>query len=590
MISSIYWRESGWLWLSLLPVVLLLISRFGIGRKLTGVVDSALLPWVVSTQKRHENTAVKILLALAWGFFCIALAGPRTPQWIPPELRPANSSLMVILDLSASMQAGDLRPDRKSVAGRQIKYWINHAAPNMNIGLAVFAGHGHLLLPVTSDRKLVNYFLEDLDALQLPTLGNNLAEALLLSVDALQGKPGKKSILLISDGDLGAQSMARATSIITKLLPKNNIQLYIAGVGGSEPVALPAGLVDQLLAETKTILTRRESANLIELARAGGGEYWPLESIHETPLVKLLEVPTPRIKPDASAMILWDEWFGLPLLVAILLLFLVLQRSSRRQRVPGNIIVLCLLLPIFLSATPASATTPAETALENHDYRNARRLFEKEKGFPARFGEGVACYRLKDYLCSRQAFSQAAWLATTPTERGRAVYNLGNSHFQLGEFADAIVLFKEARRDGVPEKYTKRNLDFATDLAESVKNYLTHIEMTKRRADWLSNARDIPEGLLDRLTEGITLKAEKANSKLLKTLGKEKYRALVRQGVARAFGKPATTASTPATWSAASKSLPPESTVGLLNRLLPLEAGLNVVPAIPYRLEGERPW
>lgn len=595
--SSLYWREASWLWLSLAPLLFVLPYRFGQRKKLERIADPDLLPWVLDKKSSQSNRLPTLMLLLAWIMFCIALAGPRTPRWIPPELRPADSSLMIILDLSASMQAGDLRPNRKSAAIDQIRYWVEHGDQKVNIGLAVFAGHGHLLLPITSDYQLVEHYLKDLDALRLPTLGNNLAEALAHSIDNLQDQPGKKSILVLTDGDLGRQSLNKARVMVSTQLSENAVQLALIGVGGAEKVALPAELSTLLLNENKTILTRRENAQLLELANAtDNGHYWLMESVRQMPLDELLDIPAPRIQPDAKAQVLWDEWFNLPLLIGMGFLFLAFHFSNRSKHQATLGLSIGLLIGCassgLLFPEPASADITAATKyLDQGDYAEARKLLEQEKGYKARYLEGVACYRLEDYSCARQAFAQAAWLAETPKQRGRAAFNLGNAHFQLGEFRDAIVLYQQAAKEGIEPKAVARNLDFAIELADSMKKYLIHLEMQKQRANRLANARDIPEEMLDKLALDITTRAERQNSKLLRKLGKEKYLELVREGVARKLGKPVENKETErAVWLSSNKSLPPDSTIGLLNRLLPLETGLNVIPKTPYRLEGERPW
>jgi tetratricopeptide (TPR) repeat protein len=444
------------------------------------------------------------------------------------------------------------------------------------------------LLPPTIDHKLALHLLRDLDALQLPTLGNNLAEALQYSITALQDATGKKSIFLLSDGDIEPAAIREAATLIEAVLIKEGISLFIAGTGGVEKVALPAALVPPALADNRTILTRREEGRLLQLAEAANGQYYPMEKIVERDLPELLQLPVIIISAGESERVLWNEWFGIPLLVGLLLLFAGLHFSCRiNNRLATSL--LFLVMPVLIADHPAMAAVSAEEVLASGDYRQAKTLFMQQEGYSARFGEGTACYRLKDFLCARQAFSRAAWEAGNSKDRGRAAFNLGNTHFQLGEFEEAAVLFAEAERNGVPARIARRNHEFAIELAISVRKYLTHIELTKRKADWMANARDIPEGLLNRLTEGITFENDKSRMALLKTLSREQLDQLLRRGVARALGKSVAGSGRERAW-AATESLPPESIIGLFNRLLPLEAGLNVVPETPYAIEGQRPW
>jgi Ca-activated chloride channel family protein len=584
-LSALYWRESTWLWAILLPVVLPLLTAMGQRRKLSTIIDAALLPWVQEKSSAQTRRPQRLLLLLAWLLFITALAGPRTLQWVPPELRAATSHVVAIIDFSASMRADDMRPTRRDAAITLLDGILARSSENTDIGLVVFAGHGHLLLPPTRDHELLKTLASRLGALRTPTLGNNLAAALEIAADTLNEKTGYRAILLFSDGDMEKTAVASAQTIVEKKLRPENIHLFTIGFGGTEKVALPASLATEVLQENRTVLTRQEKTTLQQLASSGNGDYMAANQLANASLAEIVKLPLPRLDTKDQGNVLWTEWFSLPLIVGLGLLVAAVVRPAT---IPSSVVVLLFLLSI--QARDANATPAPEVLLKNGEFAAARDIFSRQKGYHARFGEGIACYRLEAWSCARQAFSRAAWLAHNDHDRGRAAFNLGNSHFQLGEFEEAAVLFDEANKLGVDPAATQRNLEFADELADALQKYRIHLEMVKKKADWMANARDIPEGLLERLTEGIWLKLEKSRPGIIRQLGREKLNQLIQQGVARALGiAPSTTRKTIA-WSGNSASLPPENSIGLFNRLLPLEAGLGAIPKIPYRLEGQRPW
>ena len=583
--SALYWRESAWLWAIVLPLVLPLLTAMGQRRKLSKIIDSALLPWVQERSTARARRPQRLLLLLAWMLFVTALAGPRTLQWVPPELRAASSSVVAIVDFSASMLADDMRPTRRDAAIALLGRIIGRGNENTAIGLVVFAGHGHLLLPPTRDHPLLKSLVSELGALQPPTLGNNLAAALEMAADTLHKKDGYRAILLLSDGDLGNAAIAAARAIVEKKLRPNNIRLFTIGFGGTEKVALPAALANDVLQENRSILTRQEKATLQQLASAGDGDYLSANQLSDASLAAIASLPSPRLDIKDQGNVQWTEWFSLPLFAGLAILIAAVLRPATIASV-----TFVPLLLLAMQGKEATATPSPEELLNNGDSATAREIFSHQKGYRARFGEGVACYRLEDWLCARQAFSRAAWLAHNDHERGRAAFNLGNSHFQLGEFEEASVLFDEANKLGVNPAATRRNLEFANELADALQKYKTHLELVKKKADWMANARDIPEGLLERLTEGIWLKLEKSRPGIIRQLGREQVNKLIQNGVARALGIAPETTREAVAWSGNSSSLPPENSIGLFNRLLSLEAGLGAIPETPYRLEGQRPW
>ncbi len=579
--TALYWREAAWLWASLLPLLLPPVTLLQRHRRLTRLIDPPLLPWAEAPGGGSTGRWRPGALALAWVLLCIALAGPRTPRWVPPELRPAAGSVVAVLDFSASMRARDLQPDRRQHAVEALSHWLARSRGRPALGLVVFAGDAHPLLPPTNDTALLRHFLEALPQVEPPTLGNALADALTTAAGMLRQREGERVVLLLSDGDIEAAVRQRAIDTIASMLKPRQIRLVVVGIGGPEKVALPAALANDLSGTSQAVLTRRETAVLKHLAKAAGGHYLPLEQVGQRGLDDVAGLPPPRIDPADAGRVVWQEWFGLPLVAALALLMVALGPSPR---------VAALLVAALLPPPPAAADS-GMAALQRGDHATARTLFAQRQGYRARLGEGIACYRLQDWLCARQAFAQAAWLARNDRERGRAVFNLGNAHFQLGEFEEAAVLFDQARALGVPASAAERNLAFANELAESLRKYHRHLAAVQRKADWLAQARDIPDDLLERMTEGLWLKLEQARPGIIRELGREKVRTLIRNGVARALGiAPETTTATNAGWAANTTSQAPRDTAGLLDRLLPLEAGLGAPPAKPYRREGLRPW
>ena len=584
--SALYWRDALWLWAIALPLALPLLALRSQRQRLARIIEPALLPWALDPS-RHHGGARRRLLFLAWALLCVALAGPRTVAWAPPEVRPADASVAVVIDFSASMAASDLRPTRRQAAIDSLRQWLDQSRQPPAIGLFVYAGRAHQILPPTSDRRLVDHFLSRLDRLATPTLGNDLAGAIELAADALKRHEGFRSLLLLSDGDMEPAALDSAIAAIEQAVPDADIHLTVVGLGGAEKVALPAALASEVLQQDRAVLTRRETASLKALASAGGGRYLPAESLRGQEIDTIATLPVARIDPDDAGRVLWNEWFALPLLAAIGLLLLALRGSG------GTTAALALMLFSggVLWQQPLLAAVSAEELLAQGDYAAARERFARQKGFRARFGEGIACYRLKDWTCARQAFARAAWLAPDDATRGRAAFNLGNAHFQLGEFEEAAVLFEQAGRFGAPAGPVRRNLEFANDLAESLRKYRIHLEMVQRKAERLAAARDIPEGLLEKMTEGVWLDLQNNRPDIIRRLGRERVRQLIHEGVARSLGiAPKSTPPNRQQWTGNNRSRQPKDSIGLLNRLLPLEAGIGAVPERPYRLEGARPW
>lgn len=587
----LYWREPLCLLATLLPLLAWLWTWHRQRRSWARIADPPLRPWVEAPAGGRGRNLPRLALLGAWLLLCVALAGPRTPRSIPPELQE-RAAVMAVIDLSASMGAIDERLDRRGRAQALLAEWTLRMPEQLRFGLIVYAGHAHRLLPPTADRDLARHFVASLDSLRLPTMGNALADALELAGDSLLGVEAARHVVLLSDGDLGAQAQGLAEGA-AGAWPEARIDLHVVGLGGAEAVGVPRTATEPLRIDGQRIVSRREAAWLRRLAERAGGHYHPAENLHQQTLAELLELPPPRLDARQQEGVVWREWFALPLATGILLLLWASRGSPSRSatRVPA----LAMLLALLSGGCERQADTlpwavRAQAALASGDYPTARSISTALRGYDARFAEGVACYRLADYPCALRAFAQAAWQAADDQARGRAVFNLGNSYFRLGDYEQASVLFADAGNLGVASESADRNRRFADQLAKAVRQQLADIAETLRRADWRAAAQEMPDALRDRLAEGIELPQPKDQAPAFLTLSPQDRKALVALGALRTVGQGDTTAAPSTHWVASAASAPPRSTGGLFNRLLPMELGIMAPPGEAYRIEDQQPW
>ena len=590
----LYWREPAWLWVTLLPLLPTLWMYMRRRSAWARIVDPSLRPWVEAPAQKGRQTLSRVALAVAWLLLCVALAGPRTPRWVPPAVQQ-DSAVIAVVDLSWSMAARDARPDRRRFAQALLADWTAQMPASLRLGIVVYAGHAHRLLPPTTDQELVRHFVHELDGINLPTLGNALADALRLAGESLAETEtrGGRHLLLISDGDLGPDAQHAAETAVRDWLPPARINLQVVGVGGPEAVGVPRSATEPLVIDGERVVSRRDAQWLRLFAGHVDGGYHAAEAIAGQSLVQVLGLRDPRIDPGDNDRVLWDEWFGFPLLAGIVVFLLATRgrqaKSASRAAIVAGLITL-LTGGCGREVFVDSPGDQARAALDSGDYERARSLSTGGEGHDARFAEGVACYRLADYPCALQAFAAAAWQAPDDTARGRAAFNLGNTHFRLGDFEEASVLFAEAEALGVPSELTAINREFADSLAATVRRYLADVVEAQRRADWRAAAREMPEAMLDRVAEGIRLSDRFGGSPALATLSADELRALVMRGIERDKADPAAARASGRHWVKSSATTTPEGTAGLFNRLLPMEVGILTVPGEPYRIEGSRPW
>jgi len=515
----------------------------------------------------------------------VALAGPRTPQWIPPSLQQENISIAIVIDFSSSMKAVDNNTSRIVQAQTLINHWLEELAPQVRVGLSIFSGHSHTLLIPTTDKALLKYFVEQLHRLRPPTMGNNLAESLQTVKKQLITLKGEHYIIVLSDGDLGTKSADAAQSIAAQIKTETHLHLSVIGVGKDEAVRIPLSETKMLTHKGKVIVTRRHISPLKKLAEVSAGSYYPVEAIKLLKLEQVLDLPKIRIEAQFNHRILWHEWFFIPLLGAVFFTLLALQISAGSSYRLTAAALIVLLSGCYQSNEPGEDDTMGFSQDDTIGFTQ-----DDYVGFT----QGVACYRLKDYTCAQQFFSAAAWSASNSSLQAKAVFNLGNTYFQLGDYEQALVLFMDAEQRGISKTKTRINLEFATVLAAAMRQRLADIAKTKQKADWLAAAGKLSEGFEGRFSDGLTLKKLKQdtqNKLFFSGISSRERSLLLEYGIKRLQNRQKVqNVSSNNSWVFSTQDKPAQDTAALFNELMAFETGLQYVPDEPLQIEGQRSW
>ncbi|MCK5666693.1 MAG: hypothetical protein KAI17_24555, partial [Thiotrichaceae bacterium] len=464
----------------------------------------------------------------------------------------------------------------------------------MHMGLIIYSAHSHTLLIPTNDKALLKYYIAQLHRFRPPTLGNNLAAALKDAQQQLKPFKGEQHIIVLSDGDLGKKSAHTVQTMMAQIQSDGMPNLSIIGLGKDEAVSIPLSIHQASEMNSKTIVSRRHIAWMKQLAQRSNGRYYNAESLESLKLDQLLNPPTAHIDPKSSHQVLWHEWFFIPLLAGIILSLLALQMSGKKS---FRLTIVSLLL--FLSACDQNIShrqlnNNINKALLSNDYAVVLTL-AKENNTPDNdfigFAKGVACYRLKDYLCAQQVFSSLAWSVSDIALKGKTIFNLGNTHYQLGDYEQASILFQAARKLGVSTAKTQLNQAFANSLAAAVQRHLADIEKTKQRADWLSAAQKLPEDFDERIAEGIYLSKKNKTSSIFSSLSAREQNQLIEKGIKHIKTKGKNQAQSAENfWVESLQKNQPQQAAELFNQLMGFEIGLHYVPEDPLQVQGQRTW
>lgn len=414
-------------------------------------IDSHLLPYLLVNKTHRSLFAWKYLLlwTLVWSCLTLALAGPRW-NFQEVELFSKEQHLVILLDLSLSMNATDVKPSRLVRAKQKIED-ILAASKMVKIGLIAFAADPHMITPITDDKESIRHLLPTLDTSLVYVQGSKLSPALDMAFTMLQGEPGtNKSIIVMSDG-----GFEDATAIITaKDLGKKGIVIHTMGIGTEEgaPIADPEG--KNKIKNGIPVISKLEKTRFQEISNAGNGHYFEAHYSHHDENTIFEDFEKRAIEEIATGKKnrFWEEHFYLfiiPILPIILFWF-------RRGKI---LVVLPFLFFISLDATELhfkNEEQRGEAAFIREDYGKAAEEFQDH------YRKGVCYYRAGNYAEAESMFKASSRQDVAL----HAKYNLGNALARQHKLKEAISAYEEVLKQWPEDKKTQDNLAIVKKMLE----------------------------------------------------------------------------------------------------------------------------
>ncbi len=267
-------------WLAALPPLLGLAAWLWRRRRGEGgwarVIDPELLPALQLEGPGGPAAASPWpWLALGWTLAVLALAGPSWQQDISAGYR-APAAWVVVLDLSPSMAAADLQPDRVTRARYAIDDLLG-AARDARVGLVAFSDEPYTVSPLTDDVATVRALSQPLTPGIMPSAGDQLAPALRQAGQLLrQAGAREERVIVLTDGFSDpAAALAAAQDLRSR-----GATVSVVGVGTSNGAPLheaDGGFARD--AQGRTLMSRLDADLLQRLASVGGGDYVDLSEL-----------------------------------------------------------------------------------------------------------------------------------------------------------------------------------------------------------------------------------------------------------------------------------------------------------------------
>ena len=408
-----------------------------------------LLPFLTIKGTKRQFLVPKMLLIVLLSFITLAMAGP-TWEKIERPGQKTEAALVVLLDLSRSMLAEDIQPNRIERAKLKLNDFFA-AKPNTKTALIAYAGTAHSVVPFSKDYKTISRQMEALRPDIMPVQGTNLSEALDKADTLLAKIVAPSSILLVTD-NITASDIQRISQTATH--SHIEIMAVATPTGGTIPLKKGA-LKDK---QGNTVIPRLDVVNLDQLSAMENVNVITV-TLDDTD-VKILAA---RIRQNLEFEIdlenVEEEWkdFGYWLLIPILFISLLWFRRGWKVH-------WIWLLFIVMGCNDAG-----EFNLEDQFFtkdQKAQRLLDKgeneraAQAFESGLHQGFAYYEMGDLEKAAEAYSNDV----SP----EGFYNLGVVYSQMGDLEAAQQAFDAALQQDPKFEKANTNLVLVTKTIDSL--------------------------------------------------------------------------------------------------------------------------
>ena len=317
----------------LIPLLILLFYRLiGWKKKLVKKIgDPTLVSQLVKSFSPRNFTTKFILVCIAVLLLVLGLANLRA-KGSAENISRQGVDVMIVLDVSKSMLAQDVKPSRLDKA-KQLLYRLVDRLQNDRVGLILFAGRSYMQMPLTTDHSAAKLYISEAGPNAVPTQGTVFAEALAMANNSFNRNEHKyKAVVLISDGEDHDPDAAK----IAKQMADDGVMVNTVGIGSAEGSII----IDPETKEPKkddkgnTVISKLNEQELSSISDLTNGIYIHLDNLEDATLTlsQRLDSIEKRALSD-SEFINYKNYFPWFIGLAAVLLILELFIPERKRKI-----------------------------------------------------------------------------------------------------------------------------------------------------------------------------------------------------------------------------------------------------------------
>ena len=391
----------------------------------------------------------------------ISLAGPVINDG-KVEVKAKSVDIMIALDISDSMLAEDLYPNRLKLAKQKILTLL-HEAPTERIGIIAFAKNSYLVSPLSFDTAAVSFLLGSLSTDSITEKGTNLLSMLKVVDQSIKDK-SKRYLLILSDG--GDKS---DFSEEIRFAKEHHITIFVLGVATDKgaPIKKADGT---FIKQNGSVIISKLNPAISKLATSTSGVY--IESVNSDKDIKMM---LHEIESHSKKKVLKSQeikrfipLFYYPLGLALFLLLFATSSMSKRKSVHLPVLFFVAVMMGQASAVHANVLDfmkldEAKKAYESGSYEKSQKIYERYKN---RSENAEVNYNIANTLYKQGRYKEAIKnykkaVFDDKNKRAKKYANLGNAYVKSHEkegLQKAIKAYEESLKIH-EDKETRENLE-----------------------------------------------------------------------------------------------------------------------------------
>lgn len=486
-------------------IIIWVIVRHQNRQKLKQFSDKSMFGRLIPDASTRRPIIKFTLIMLGWGFLIVALANPQIgSKMVKGE--QLGSDIAICLDISNSMMAEDLQPNRLERSKRMVTNLMQEM-PGNRFSLVVFAGSSYIQMPLTSDHSAAKLFLEQIDCSMISSQGTAIGDAIERGMQTFGygdesrewERSKSRAIIIISDGENHEDD---AESAAQKAL-EEDIVVFTIGMGLPEGVPIPEYNKARQRTGYKrdrngnTITTSLNEQMLSDIAQSGGGLY--VRAGNAANSTRHITEAISKLEKSSQGETMFSEYesqYMYPLcaaLICLLLELLIFERKNKRFNISKMINKKTAIIGIILLSSVSIEAQTTETRKEvrkgNKEYKDKqyekaethyRKSVAKDSTYyKPHYNLGNALYRQKKYAEAAKQYEKAlSGESLNDKQRSRTYHNLGNSHLENGmadqqngmqHFQEAVNAYKESLKIDPKNEDTRYNLSYAKKLLKQAE-------------------------------------------------------------------------------------------------------------------------